>query len=197
MPMRTNAKTDATNSFRVLIVDDNRDGADASGLLIEVLGHQVHVTYGGMLALDVATAFRPDLMLVDLLMPEMGGCEFTRHVRQISSFAKTKIMAVTGQKDNEDKALAMRAGFNDFLFKLASLAEIQTVLECAEPVAMPVGLNPIPVPVRASSDAAPADGGSPSHPQRTSLKSPHSVRKRCGDLPPILSLPRGVPRLAI
>ena len=63
--MPTTAKT-----LRVLVVDDNRDGADALGLLVEEVGHQVHVTYGGTQALDVATAFRPDLMLIDLVMPE-------------------------------------------------------------------------------------------------------------------------------
>jgi len=59
--MATSEKT-----LRVLVVDDNRDGADALGLLVEELGNQVHVTYGGTQALDVATAFRPDLMLVKI-----------------------------------------------------------------------------------------------------------------------------------
>ena len=61
-------------TLRVLVVDDNRDGADAIGLLLEELGNQVHVTYGGTKALEVATAFRPDLMLLDLVMPDMDGC---------------------------------------------------------------------------------------------------------------------------
>jgi CheY-like chemotaxis protein len=65
--MATREKT-----LRVLVVDDNRDGADAMGLLVEELGNQVHVTYGGTQALDVANAFRPDLMLIDLVMPENG-----------------------------------------------------------------------------------------------------------------------------
>jgi CheY-like chemotaxis protein/uncharacterized protein YbcI len=155
MPTRTNMKSETAKTLRVLIVDDNRDGADALGLLVEALGHQVHVTYGGKQALGVATAFRPDLMLVDLLMPDMGGCEFTKHIRQIPSFAKTKIVAVTGQKDNEDKALAMRAGFDDFLVKPASLAEIQTVLDSVEPVGTSVGLIPKPSPKRANSEVEP------------------------------------------
>ena len=148
-------KPETAKSLRVLIVDDVRDGADALGLLIEALGHQVHVTYGGKQALNVATAFRPDLMLVDLLMPDMGGCEFTKHVRQIPNFAKTTIVAVTGQKENEDKALAMRAGFDDFLVKPASLADIQAVLNSVSTVVTSVGPAPMPIPVRASSDAEP------------------------------------------
>ena len=45
--------------LRVLVVDDDLDGADTLGLLVEELGNQVHVTYGGTSALDVATVFRP------------------------------------------------------------------------------------------------------------------------------------------
>jgi CheY-like chemotaxis protein len=69
-------------TLRVLVVDDDRDGADSLGLLVEELGNQVHVTYGGTQALDVATAFRPDLMLVDLVMPELDGCGLVIRLRQ-------------------------------------------------------------------------------------------------------------------
>src|SRR3954453_11815977 len=91
------------SKLRVLIVDDHRDGADMLGLLIEELGHQVHVTYGGTQALDVATAFRPDLMLVDLVMPGMDGCRLVTRLRLIPAFAHTKIVAITGQKDEQLK----------------------------------------------------------------------------------------------
>ena len=84
--------------LRVLVVDDNRDGADALGLLLEELGNEVHVTYGGTQALDVATAFRPDLMLVDLVMPEMDGCGLVSRLRQIPAFAHTKIVASPARK---------------------------------------------------------------------------------------------------
>jgi len=57
-------------ALRVLVVDDHRDAADSLGVLVEDLGNQVHVTYGGTQALDVATTFRPDLMLIDLAMPQ-------------------------------------------------------------------------------------------------------------------------------
>src|SRR6202163_975279 len=113
--------------LRVLIVDDNRDGADALGLLVEELGNQAHVTYGGTTALEVAAAFRPDLMLVDLLMPGMDGCGLVMHFRQIPAFAQTKIVAITGQKDEEHKSSAMKAGFDAVLYKPAALTEIKAV----------------------------------------------------------------------
>ena len=115
-------------TLRVLIVDDNRDGADALGLVVEAFGNQVHVTYGGSQALDVAAAFRPDLMLIDLAMPDMDGCVLVDHFRQMPAFAHTKIIAITGHADQGHKTLAMKAGFDAVLFKPVALKEIEAVL---------------------------------------------------------------------
>lgn len=119
-------KTNKT--FRVLLVDDNRDGADSLGLLLEALGCKVHVTYGGAQALQVAAAFRPDLMLVDLVMPDMDGCGLVTQLRQIPAFARTKIVALTGYKEEERKSSAMEAGFDAVLFKPPALTDIEAVL---------------------------------------------------------------------
>jgi CheY-like chemotaxis protein len=118
----------ATKSRRVLIVDDNRDGADALGLLLEELGHQVHVTYSGTKALDVASAFRADLLLIDLVMPEMDGCDLARRIRQIPTLVHTKVVAITGHKDAERAASAMKAGFDALLLKPIPLSEIRALL---------------------------------------------------------------------
>lgn len=126
--------TTSEKTLRVLIVDDNRDGADALGLLVEALGNQVHVTYGGTQALDVATAFRPDLILVDLLMPDMNGCELVKRLRQIPAFVHTNIVAITGLKDEGHKTLALKSGFNGLLVKPAALTEIKAVLANVVPV---------------------------------------------------------------
>jgi CheY-like chemotaxis protein len=114
--------------LRVLIVDDNRDGADALGLVMEAFGNQVHVTYGGSQALDVAMAFRPDLMLIDLAMPDMDGCVLADRFRQSPAFARTTIVAITGHADEGHRTLAMRAGFDAVLAKPVSLTDIEGVL---------------------------------------------------------------------
>jgi CheY-like chemotaxis protein/uncharacterized protein YbcI len=132
--MATSEKT-----LRVLVVDDNRDGADALGLLVEDLGNQVHVTYGGTQALDVAKTFRPDLMLVDLVMPEMDGSGLVGRLRQIPSFAQTRIVAVTGQKSQEHTSSAMKAGFDTVLFKPVARTEIEAVLASVVRVAPSAG----------------------------------------------------------
>jgi CheY-like chemotaxis protein len=136
-------------SLRVLIVDDNRDGADALGLLLEELDHQVHVTYGGLQALDVATAFRPDLMLADLLMPGMDGYTLVSRFRQLPGFAQMKIVAITGQKGDEHKDHAMKAGCDLVLYKPVTLAAIRMVLDNISPA--PTGTK---TPVMRSRPAA-------------------------------------------
>ena len=137
-------------TLRVLIVDDNRDGADALGLLVEALGHQVHVTYGGAQALEVATAFRPDLMLVDLLMPGMNGCDLVIRFRQLSDFAQTKIVAITGLKDDGHKTLAKNSGCDAVLVKPAALTEIEAVLASVVPVVTPASQSSKPPRARVS-----------------------------------------------
>jgi len=139
--------------LRVLVVDDDRDGADTLGLLVEELGNQVHVTYGGTSALDVATVFRPDLMLIDLAMPDMDGCHLVGQFRQISAFAKTRIVAVTGHANEGHKTLAMKAGFDKVLFKPVALAEIRAVLASVVQGVAPAGQSPQPAKDRASSQA--------------------------------------------
>lgn len=139
-------------SLRVLVVDDNRDGADALGLLLEELDNEVHVTYGGVQALDVATAFRPELMLVDLLMPGMDGCTLVTRFRQIPDFTTTKIVAITGQKGDEYHALAMKAGCDLVLYKPVTLAAVRMVLANMAPVVPEAKA----VPMRPRSPAQPA-----------------------------------------
>jgi CheY-like chemotaxis protein/uncharacterized protein YbcI len=114
--------------LRVLVVDDDRDGADSLGLLLEELGNQVHVTYGGTQALHVAAAFQPHLMLLDLAMPDMDGCRLATSFREVPAFAGTKIVAITGHADQGHKTLAMKAGFDMVLSKPVAVKEIKAVL---------------------------------------------------------------------
>ncbi len=152
--LRKNDKMPTTEHkpLRVLVVDDNRDGADALGLLLEELENEVHVTYGGVQALDVATAFRPDLMLVDLLMPGMDGCTLVNRFRQMPAFAEMKIVAITGQKGEEYHALAMKAGCNLVLYKPVTLAAVRMVLANIAPV-VPSTIQPSMKPRPAAQPA--------------------------------------------
>jgi CheY-like chemotaxis protein len=140
-------------TLRILVVDDDRDAADTLGLVVEELGNQVHVTYGGTSALDVATVFRPDLMLIDLAMPDMDGCRLVTRFRQIPAFAQTQIVAITGHADQGHKSLALNAGFDKVLFKPVPLTEIRAVLASVVPVVALAGQSP-PLPNKRASPRA-------------------------------------------
>ncbi|MGA2254805.1 MAG: response regulator, partial [Thermoguttaceae bacterium] len=143
--------TETGKTLRVLVVDDDRDAADTLGLLVEELGNQVHVTYGGTSALDVATLFRPDLMLIDLAMPDMDGCRLVMQFRRIPALAQTQIVAITGHANDGHKTLAMKAGFDKVLFKPVALTEIRAVLASVVHGVGLAGQSPPSVNKRASS----------------------------------------------
>lgn len=134
------AKT--SRMLRVLVVDDDRDGADSLGLLLEELGNQVHVTYGGARALDVAAVFQPHLMLLDLAMPDMDGCRLATSFRETPAFAGTKIVAITGHADPGHKTLAIKAGFDMVLSKPVAVKEVKAVLASVVPAAPLAGQTP-------------------------------------------------------
>jgi CheY-like chemotaxis protein/uncharacterized protein YbcI len=133
------------STLRILVVDDDRDGADALGLILEELGNNVHVTYGGAQALNVATVFRPHLMLIDLAMPDMDGCRLVTSFRQSPTFAHTQCVAVTGHADEGHKTLALKAGFDTVLFKPVELPVIKDVLASVAQVMSRAGQSLKPV----------------------------------------------------
>jgi len=121
-------------TLRVLIVDDHRDGADSLGLLVEELDHQTHVTYGGRQALKVASDFQPDLMFVDMAMPDLDGCSLVNQFRQMPAFAHTRIVAITGHTGEGHKNLAIKSGCDAVLFKPFSPTHIKAALESVAPL---------------------------------------------------------------
>jgi CheY-like chemotaxis protein len=105
-------------------VDDHRDGADTLGVLLEELGHQVLVTYSGRLALKAAVAFRPNLLLVDLSMPDVNGFEVIQSLRHDHALTGLVIVAITGHKSEEYQKKAISAGCHFVFTKPASLVAI-------------------------------------------------------------------------
>ena len=97
---------------RVLVVDDNEDGARALATVLEMEGHVVSIASDGDSALEVATRLRPDVLLLDIGLPGLDGYEVARRLRGQQSTTKAKLIALTGYGQPEDVAKAMRAGFD-------------------------------------------------------------------------------------
>ncbi|GAA5118992.1 PAS domain S-box protein [Luteolibacter yonseiensis] len=110
---------------RILIVDDNRDSADTMAMLQGMRGHTTYIAYNGPDALAAAGDFLPEVVLLDIGLPEMDGYEIARRLRSMSSMAGTFIVAVSGYGSDEDVKRAIAAGFNRHLVKPANLTTLR------------------------------------------------------------------------
>jgi CheY-like chemotaxis protein len=104
-------------SRRILVVDDDVDGAETLAILLRVAGHDVQVAHDGRSTLKIAAAFLPEIVFLDVGMPGMDGFETARQLRQIVELAKAVLVALTGYGRAEDRARATQAGFDHFLVK--------------------------------------------------------------------------------
>jgi CheY-like chemotaxis protein len=114
-PVRTTGKL--VTKRRVLIADDNRDAAESLAILLRLEGHEVAVATNGREALSVFQALGPQIVLLDIGMPELDGYEVARRIRQSPAGRQTLLIAITGWGQDSDKAQATAAGFNHHFTK--------------------------------------------------------------------------------
>jgi CheY-like chemotaxis protein len=126
-----NAVPDNGN-LRVLVVDDNADAAQMLAALLEVQGHAVSVEYDARGALARARNEHPDVLLLDIGLPDMDGYELARRLRAQPENAGATLVALTGYGQTQDRAEARQAGFDHYLVKPADLNEVNDVLAQAE-----------------------------------------------------------------
>ncbi|MEZ0224903.1 MAG: ATP-binding protein [Alphaproteobacteria bacterium] len=112
----------------VLVVDDNEASAQTLGWMMEGLGHQVKVATSGKEAIRTAAAFHPDVVLLDIGLPEMDGYEVCKEMRRMPVLKDTVIIAQTGWGQPEERQRAKDAGFDHHLVKPIELAALQNVL---------------------------------------------------------------------
>ena len=101
----------------MLIVDDNQDAADTLALLLQFDGHETQAVYTSKDALERALSFNPELILLDIGLPEMNGYEVARKLRSLPGRKDIRLIAVTGYGQAVDRARAEQAGFDDHLMK--------------------------------------------------------------------------------
>jgi signal transduction histidine kinase/CheY-like chemotaxis protein len=102
---------------RVLVVDDNVDAAETLRMLLEMNGHEVRCAHEGTQAIELAMDFRPDVALLDIGLPRMDGFELARRLRARPEMRDTRLIALTGYGQAEDRSRALAAGFDDHLTK--------------------------------------------------------------------------------
>jgi PAS domain S-box-containing protein len=116
------------SKWRILVVDDNPDGAASLGLMLELLGNEIHLAHDGVEAVATAEKVRPDLILMDVGMPRLDGLEATAQIRRQPWAKATAIVALTGWGQDSDRERSREAGCNGHLVKPATLTDLERVL---------------------------------------------------------------------
>ena len=110
---------------KILIVDDDLDTLRLVGLMLQRQGYQISAATNGQQGLEKAFDESPDLILLDVMMPDMDGYEVTRRLRQNPSTASTPILMFTAKAQLDDKVTGFEVGVNDYLTKPTHPSELQ------------------------------------------------------------------------
>jgi signal transduction histidine kinase/ActR/RegA family two-component response regulator len=118
-----------TAGCTVLMADDNRDAVDSLAMLLQMSGYEVRVAYTGREALALAEQHRPDIVLLDIGMPDMNGYDTARGIRKLPTGRSIYLVAITGWGQLDDKEKAAAAGFDHHLTKPVDPDKVCTLLD--------------------------------------------------------------------
>ena len=121
-------RDEAAHKRRVLVADDNSDAAESLALLLQMQGHDTRTAADGMQAIEVAEAFRPDVIFMDVGMPRVDGIEATRRIRAEPWGNSILIVALTGWGQQNHRAQTREVGMDLHLVKPINLDSIAAIL---------------------------------------------------------------------
>jgi DNA-binding response OmpR family regulator len=113
---------------RVLIVDDQPDMTAVLTVLLSTLGYETRSAHRGREAIWLARVFDPDLVLLDIGLPDMSGYDVLRALRADAKRPNRLVAAVTGRSQNRDVARAIDAGFDRYITKPIDIAKLRELL---------------------------------------------------------------------
>jgi two-component system CheB/CheR fusion protein len=116
-------------ALRVLVVEDLRDAADSTALLLKLWDHEPAVAYLGQHALETAVAFRPHVVLLDVDLPDLDGCEVARRLRQRPETAAAVLIAISGYGQEADVQRCKEAGIDHHFLKPMDPTDLKQLLE--------------------------------------------------------------------
>jgi CheY-like chemotaxis protein/two-component sensor histidine kinase len=113
---------------RILVVDDNRDSAESLARLLQVCGNETLTAFDGLEALEVGSEFRPNVVLLDLGMPNLNGYDTARRIRQQPWGQNAVLIALTGWGKDEDRRRSGEAGFDSHVVKPVVVEQLDALL---------------------------------------------------------------------
>lgn len=126
-------------AMRILVVDDNLDALESSAALLRIDGHEVQTARDGATALHDAVEFSPDVVLLDIGLPEMDGYEVARRLRLLPELCDTLLIAHSGYGEEEHLQRARQAGFDHHLVKPADLSQLSAIIAVCRERGFPLG----------------------------------------------------------
>lgn len=114
-----------TKTFSILVVDDELRNFDVIEALLGHQGYQLHHAISGEEALAQLEKLQPDLILLDMMMPEMNGIQFCQHIKAIPQWQTIPIIMVTALSEKSDLANCLNAGADDFVSKPINSIELR------------------------------------------------------------------------
>jgi PAS domain S-box-containing protein len=128
-PAKAQAALSDGPTHRILVVDDNCDGADMLRDCLADLGHEVRIAYDGLEALEIARGFLPALVFLDVGLPELSGYEVAQRMRRLPGWNRVPIVALTGYARDSDRALALESGFSSHMTKPIDVERLRTLVD--------------------------------------------------------------------
>jgi CheY-like chemotaxis protein len=119
---------DRQASRKILVVEDNLDSVHSMAVLIKMMGHECQFAINGLAALKIAREFRPDVILLDIGLPDFKGYDIAKQLRYEPGLENTRIIAVTGRSEY-DRELALDAGCDEFYRKPIETELLEQLLE--------------------------------------------------------------------
>jgi PAS domain S-box-containing protein len=126
--MRTETVQPRGSSRRVLVVDDNADGAEMLAMYLELAGNATRTAFDGRRALEVAREWAPEIVFLDIGLPDKNGYEVAKSLREDPASRSAVLVALTGWGSASDKRRADEAGFDAHLTKPVDVAAVKEIL---------------------------------------------------------------------
>jgi len=113
----------------VLVVDDEPAFCDVVCEILEAMGYQARFALNASEALVMLSFYSPDVILTDVMMPDIDGLSFIRHLRSQAQWRSTPVVIISAKSSQEDRRQALESGANDFLGKPFSAQDLEDLVE--------------------------------------------------------------------
>jgi two-component system, chemotaxis family, CheB/CheR fusion protein len=117
-----------TASRKVLLVDDHQVACKSTAILLEMAGYKVRMAFNGRTAIEIAGEFSPDIIILDIGLPDIGGYELLNRLKQFKELQTSKFIALTGFEEDAARPNQTGFDFHHFLRKPMDTTQLKALL---------------------------------------------------------------------